>query len=367
MNGAGGGGVGAGGASAGGRVRVVIAADATPMAGQASCGDVCEAFSWSHGVAVAIADGLGHGPSAAGASKAFCTCVLEMIEEPLGAMFARAQQALLKTRGAVAAVARFDEQRAEVEIAGLGNIGVMLLRQGEPRPEHPIIPTGVLGTTFRAVRPSTHSFQLGDLLVMHTDGVKSRFDVDSVRLLSPRAAVQQILTSYGKGHDDSACVVARAERALLSALPPPVAPPQGATRTIPILVRSDVECAATEVRRFAQEAGLPPRAQWEISIATSELATNIVKHAGRGEIRFSLETEPARALVVEAIDQGRGIPDVAAAVVDGFSEGALRTPDRVRAPGQGLGVGLGSVRRMMDGVEIKTGSAGTRIVARKRG
>jgi serine/threonine-protein kinase RsbT len=70
-------------------------------------------------------------------------------------------------------------------------------------------------------------------------------------------------------------------------------------------------------------------------------------------------------VVIEVVDQGHGIGDVGAAITDGWSEGGRLTPERVAAA-RGLGVGLGSVHRMMDQVEIETDPGrGTRIVARK--
>jgi serine/threonine-protein kinase RsbT len=142
--------------------------------------------------------------------------------------------------------------------------------------------------------------------------------------------------------------------------------PDREAREIPVASRSDADCAAQEARRFAEAVGLNARAQWEVSIATSELATNIAKHAGKGMIRLEFEPGPLAALVLEAVDSGRGIADVQAALADGYSEGGLRS-ERPYTPGQGLGVGLGSVRRLMDQVEVESdGQRGTRIVARKR-
>jgi len=65
-------------------------------------------------------------------------------------------------------------------------------------------------------------------------------------------------------------------------------------------------------------------------------------------------TTPREALELVMSDHGEGIRDVEAAVVDRYSEGALLGADRPRRPGQGLGVGLGSVHRMMDAVEVRS-------------
>jgi serine/threonine-protein kinase RsbT len=58
--------------------------------------------------------------------------------------------------------------------------------------------------------------------------------------------------------------------------------------------------------------------------------------------------------VVEALDHGPGIVDVAAALEDGYSTG------------NGLGLGLPGARRLMDELEIESEPGrGTRVILRK--
>ncbi len=143
-------------------------------------------------------------------------------------------------------------------------------------------------------------------------------------------------------------------------------PHVGETCTIPLRVGGDAECAAHAARAFSRSVGFDARQQWEISIAVSELATNVLKFAGEGLVRLCHVHMPREAIVVEASDHGAGIADVSRAIADGFSEGAPLRPDRARPDGQGLGVGLGSVHRMMHQVDIQSNAAtGTRIIAIK--
>jgi anti-sigma regulatory factor (Ser/Thr protein kinase) len=340
------------------------------MAGETESGDACATISRPKGPMVAVADGLGHGARAAEAAAAFVASVREAPDLALDEVFARAHRALLKTRGAVAAVARFDEARNEVEIAGIGNVAVMVSRSADRRTEHAVVTPGVLGSAYRAARLQTLSFALGDVLVMHTDGVRSRFDFGLLRAMPVQAAAESLVRTNAKGSDDAACVVVRGVLATVPAVqvpasPPPPGPAPG-DRMVPVRIRGDAECVAETARAFAKELGFGPRAQWEVSISASELATNILKFAGEGEIHLRYATAPRAAIVVEAVDRGRGIADVASAVVDGFSEGAPLGGDRPRRDGQGLGVGLGSVHRLMDKVEISTDHGrGTRVVAWK--
>jgi anti-sigma regulatory factor (Ser/Thr protein kinase) len=346
--------------------RVAVGICVRALAGETQSGDACVEIRTSRGVIVAMADGLGHGASAATAANAFVQCVREAGLLALEQVFARAHRALLKTRGAVAAVARFDPERGEVEVAGIGNIALQLARMGALRTEYPLVMPGVLGSAYRVVRPQVFPFGLDDLLVMHSDGIRSRFDLKLARALPAQAAADAVVRSHSKGTDDAACAIIRGVVDAPSARPSPVPRATPSERGIPIRIRGDAECAAQEAKAFTLQAGFGARAQWEVSIVASELATNILKFAGAGEVKLRHVRVPREAIVVEVVDRGRGITDVTAAMVDGFSEGAPIGVEAPRRAGQGLGLGLGTVHRMMDTVDVETDAAhGTRITAWK--
>jgi anti-sigma regulatory factor (Ser/Thr protein kinase) len=345
--------------------RIAVGICVRALAGETQSGDACVEIRTPRGVIVAMADGLGHGASAATAANAFVQCVREAGLLALEQVFARAHRALLKTRGAVAAVARFDPERGEVEVAGIGNIALQLARTGALRTEYPLVMPGVLGSAYRVVRPQVFPFGLGDLLVMHSDGIRSRFDLKLARALPAQAAADAVVRSHSKGTDDAACAIIRGVLDDSSARPSPV-PLSPSERGIPIRIRGDAECAAQEAKTFTLQAGFGARAQWEVSIVASELATNVLKFAGAGEVKLRHVRVPREAIVVEVVDRGRGITDVTAAMVDGFSEGAPIGVESPRRVGQGLGLGLGTVHRMMDTVNVETDAAhGTRITAWK--
>ncbi len=98
--------------------------------------------------------------------------------------------------------------------------------------------------------------------------------------------------------------------------------------TAQVLLRSRLR-AVTRRMGFREEA----RARMEL--VASELATNQAKFArGTGVIQLWEVREPAPALDVFALDFGPGIPDVRAALEDGYTTAGT------------MGRGLGSVRRM---------------------
>lgn len=114
--------------------------------------------------------------------------------------------------------------------------------------------------------------------------------------------------------------------------------------------------AASEAKDAAACLGFSEADQARIAIAVSELARNIVVHAqGRGKVVIKCITEPERAgIIVIAEDRGPGISDVEMAV------------QGHEATANGLGAGLGAVKRLMDEFEIETKPGeGTKITAKK--
>jgi anti-sigma regulatory factor (Ser/Thr protein kinase) len=89
-----------------------------------------------------------------------------------------------------------------------------------------------------------------------------------------------------------------------------------------------------EARRLAGElsraAGLGDTDAGRLALVVTEAATNLVKHAGGGELLLRpFGSERAQGMDVLVLDRGPGIRDLAAALRDGFSSAGT--------PGNGLG------------------------------
>src|SRR6185295_16575188 len=93
-----------------------------------------------------------------------------------------------------------------------------------------------------------------------------------------------------------------------------------------------------EARRAAQTLAnfeFDAETAGKVAIVVSELATNLHRHAGTGEILLqTLGDDDARVVEVIALDRGPGMSDVARCMSDGYSTAG--TP----------GNGLGAVRRL---------------------
>jgi anti-sigma regulatory factor (Ser/Thr protein kinase)/serine/threonine protein phosphatase PrpC len=118
---------------------------------------------------------------------------------------------------------------------------------------------------------------------------------------------------------------------------------------------SDVAAARQAAAALAASIGFVAKDSDEVTLAVSELATNLVKHAKGGTLTLTSLVEEGRVgLQITSQDSGPGIADVEQALTDGFSTVGS------------LGYGLGAVNRIMDTLDITSQPGqGTRIVCRR--
>lgn len=95
---------------------------------------------------------------------------------------------------------------------------------------------------------------------------------------------------------------------------------------------------------YAEELEFDEARRGAVAIATTEMASNLVKHAGKGSILLQpIHDNGHSTLRVMAIDRGPGIADISRALVDGHSTAGS------------MGTGLGAIRRLSDSFEIYSG------------
>lgn len=102
------------------------------------------------------------------------------------------------------------------------------------------------------------------------------------------------------------------------------------TLSVPIADPTMVAEARRRVAAVALEQGFNETQLGRLAIATTELASNLLKHGGGGELYVVVaETSAGPAVDLLAVDRGRGMNDVDACLRDGYSTAG--------SPGTGLG------------------------------
>ncbi len=121
--------------------------------------------------------------------------------------------------------------------------------------------------------------------------------------------------------------------------------------SLPIRSSGDVVMARQKVRQWAADMHFTLVDQTKLVTAASELARNTLDHGKGGQMLIEQVDNLSRGglrLVFE--DQGPGIPDINAALRDGFTTGS------------GMGLGLGGSKRLVSDFEIQSEAGkGTRI------
>jgi serine/threonine-protein kinase RsbT len=113
--------------------------------------------------------------------------------------------------------------------------------------------------------------------------------------------------------------------------------------TLPIRVSSDVVLARQKVREWALELKFTIVDQTKIVTAASELARNTLEHGKGGELTLEVVDNLSRTgLKLLFEDRGPGIPDLTAALRDGFTTSG------------GMGLGLGGSKRLVNDFVIQS-------------
>jgi anti-sigma regulatory factor (Ser/Thr protein kinase) len=185
------------------RARPRLGVVCLPMAGEPACGDT---WAWHHDgsrASLLVFDGLGHGDAAARAAEiARATFRADPLRAPDEAL-AQLHQRLQGSRGGAAAIALIDLERRTLRYAGIGNIGAAL-QAGEKRrglPSH----NGILGSVVGRRQAFDYDWPDGAILVMHSDGLKSRWDFDSapgVLRRDPALIAGLLYRDFERGRDD---------------------------------------------------------------------------------------------------------------------------------------------------------------------
>ena len=197
------------------RGRFVAGAISLPKPGETECGDDWQIVQLPGGhLLVFLVDGLGHGPLAADAARiAVATVKKEAALKPADAMTAL-HDALRPTRGAAAAIVLLQPERELAVFCGVGNISASVHFHGKPRSM--VSHNGILGHQVRKMQEFQYPFPRNALLVAHSDGVATHWDLASypgLEMRHPALIAAALYRDPSRARDDATVVAARAAQA----------------------------------------------------------------------------------------------------------------------------------------------------------
>jgi anti-sigma regulatory factor (Ser/Thr protein kinase) len=184
-----------------------------PISGEQVCGD-----AWSArldegpdgpALLLMLCDGLGHGPMASLAAAAAVKAFREARPGPPAQMVQELHRALRGTRGAALAVACVEPEPARVRLCGVGNTAAVLVGAGS-RAALLSMP-GIVGHHLPSLRTFEQPLVPRSVLVMHSDGVNTRWGADVVGGFPRRIPVviaARLLREAAVRRDDASVAVA---------------------------------------------------------------------------------------------------------------------------------------------------------------
>ena len=181
-----------------------------PVAEETECGDdwgVRESGSRFH---LMMADGLGHGPQAAEASDRALEFFHAGPEASPESILHRIHAGLRATRGAAASVVMIEPARGKTLYAGIGNISGTVVDGAQVK--RMVSLNGIVGHAVRTLRSFDYPWTPTSLLIMHSDGLQSRWSLDAypgLQVRHPATIAGLLFRDFARSRDDVSVVVAR--------------------------------------------------------------------------------------------------------------------------------------------------------------
>ncbi|MFB4394174.1 MULTISPECIES: anti-sigma regulatory factor [unclassified Pseudomonas] len=179
-----------------------------------ACGDTWHVALGPQRLSALVIDGLGHGEDAecaalAGA-QAFAQAPFDNPESLLGEL----HHAMGSTRGGAVAIAQYAAAQDRLAFIGIGNIGATLVSSDRSRglASHP----GIVGGQYRKGQVFDYADVTGNLLIMFSDGLQSRWSLQTYPGLVHRhpAIIAAVLhRDFCRGRDDVTVLVIDLESA----------------------------------------------------------------------------------------------------------------------------------------------------------
>ena len=179
-----------------------------PKPGEEVCGDALSIAPTQIGLTLLVADGLGHGQEAAVASLEAVRLFQRHVGLSLAELLQVMHAGMRATRGAAAAVVRFDTAQARVSFGGVGNIAGTVHTAGQSR--HMISMNGTLGHVARKIQAFDYACPAGSLVILHSDGLSTSWSLEKypgLQQRDPTLIAAVLYRDHARRRDDATVLV----------------------------------------------------------------------------------------------------------------------------------------------------------------
>ena len=188
----------------------VVGVICKPMAGQTRCGDGWGSELLAGRCILVLVDGLGHGTGAAAAAELAVASVRQHRTKAPATIVQYAHDALRATRGAALAVAEIDWAQQSLRYCGIGNISASIITGDNLR--HLVSYNGTAGHEARKIVEFTYPWSPNALLIMHTDGLMNRWNLQAYPGMlqrHPSLIAAVLYRDFVRGRDDVTVVAVK--------------------------------------------------------------------------------------------------------------------------------------------------------------
>lgn len=179
--------------------------------GEKVCGDGYYIKHTQSGFQIFVGDGLGHGNNAYEAVQLAVKAFKITRETDPVEIIREIHSSVKKTRGLVATIATVDYKTAKWNICGVGNISTRIFNGLESKTYTPY--NGIIGHNIpRTLNNTTVPYMKHQMIVMHSDGLKTRWNLNELPSLlkyDPSLIAGVLYKGNMRGNDDTTIFVGK--------------------------------------------------------------------------------------------------------------------------------------------------------------
>ena len=180
-----------------------------PLISEPECGDISIMLDSDDVFFAALLDVLGHGKEARQLALKSIDVIEGNYSDNLNEIVEVLHKKIKNSRGLVGSFIRIDKKTGNLTFLGIGNVTSIIIGKENHRF---VNKQGIIGQNISNPRIEEVKLKDKDLVLLYSDGIPEKITIDkNIPLYSrhPKIIASEIVDSYGKNNDDSACFVLR--------------------------------------------------------------------------------------------------------------------------------------------------------------